>query len=87
MTINWIVGAEADENLKRYCVDFEYRLRPKITKYLISRLDPDYCSDFSCFQFDVDLPGRCIRLSDKTPSRYYCLLEPDFEREIDFNTI
>ena len=82
MTINWILGDEVEETLHHYCVELEYKLRPKIVKFLISRLDPDCSVDFSCFQFDIDIEGRSIGISNTTPHQYYSLIEADFPKPI-----
>lgn len=85
MTFNWIIGTEADEKLQRFCIELEYQLRPRITKFLISRFDFESCSDFSSFHFDVDLLARNIRVSDRTPSHFLQRIQTDFDREIGFN--
>ncbi len=85
MTFNWILDEQADEKLKKFCVELEYQLRPKIMRFLMSRLEKECGGDFSCFYFDVDLGSRCITLSPKTPTRYISLIEADFEMEINRN--
>ena len=85
MNFNWITGAETDEHLQRFCVELEYQLRPKITKFLISRFEFESFSDFSCFYFDVDLLSRRVRVSDKTPKYFFQLIQRDFDREIGLN--
>ncbi|AYN68893.1 hypothetical protein D1013_16655 [Euzebyella marina] len=88
MKINWIINTNGDETLHQYCVELEYRLRPKIIKFLISRIDPDCCFDFSCFHFDIDVVGRKIQLSKETPKQYYTLIEAEFPKKIlDFSKI
>ena len=82
MQFNWIIGTEADEKLQRFCIELEYQLRPKITKFLISRFDFESVSDFSCFYFDVDVLSRSVRLSEQTPPFFLQLIQRDFDREI-----
>ena len=72
-----------DESIKRYCIDLEYQLRPKITRFLMARLEKECSGDFSCFQFDVDLVTKNIRISPRTPSRFARMIRRDFEREIN----
>lgn len=83
MYFNWILSNEADEKLKRLCIELEYQLRPKITRFLMARLDEDCCGDFSCFHFDVDMVTKNIRISDKTPARYIHRISSDFEMEVN----
>ncbi len=83
MKFNWILSNDMDESIKRYCIDLEYQLRPKITKFLMARLEKECGGDFSCFHFDVDLVSKNIRISPMTPSRFARLIKRDFEREIN----
>ena len=82
MTFNWILGQESDPAHKRLCIDLEYRLRPRITRFLMERLERELQGDFSSFHFDVDLKRREIRISDKTPAKYVQRLSCDFMQEI-----
>ncbi len=83
MKFNWIIGKDFDDNFKRYCVDLEYQLRPKITKFLMARLEHECGGDFSCFHFDVDLITNNIRISPETPARFSNIIKVDFEKEIN----
>lgn len=85
MKFNWIIGQETDEKLHRFCIELEYRLRPRITKFLISRLDLESWADFTCFHFDIDLATKCVTLSDSTPRHYLQQIKSDFESEIGQN--
>ncbi|NNC61382.1 MAG: hypothetical protein HKO11_03540 [Eudoraea sp.] len=82
MKFNWILSNDMDVNLKRQCIDLEYRLRPRITKFLMARLEQECSGDFSSFHFDVDMVTNNIRISPRTPSRFTRLIQRDFEREI-----
>ena len=63
----------------------EYQLRPRITRYIMDTLGFEYCDDFSCFHFDVDMVRREIRISEKTPEEYAKLLRIGFQEEIGTN--
>ena len=82
MTFNWITNGIQDPDQKRYCIELEYQLRPRITKFLMDNLEPDHDGDFSDFHFDVDLPRRQIRISDKTPATYVNQVVCQFMQEI-----
>ncbi|WP_297765463.1 hypothetical protein [uncultured Muriicola sp.] len=83
MKFNWIISRDIDDDFRRYCIDLEYKLRPKITKFLMSRLDEEFGGDYSCFHFDVDMVTENISISNKTPVEYISLFSSDFEREIN----
>ncbi|NAS11057.1 hypothetical protein [Poritiphilus flavus] len=83
MKFNWISTAEADDTLKKRCIELEYQLRPKITRFLMARLEQECCGDFSCFYFDVNLETRQISIANKTPVRYTRRIAFDFDREIN----
>ncbi len=87
MKFNWISTREANDTLKRLCIDLEYQLRPKITRFLMSRLEPECCGDFSCFYFDVDLESGNITLSDQTPPEFLRLIGTDFDLEFNPNWV
>ncbi len=80
---HWNSVQHIDEDLYKLCVNLEYKLRPKITRFLISRLERECCGDFSCFYFDVDLNLKQITISDKTPLKYSRKISGDFEDEIN----
>jgi hypothetical protein len=80
---NWVISGENDQAVKKACIDMEYRLRPKIMKFLLSKLGGDFSGDFSCFHFDVDLKNRWVWISDKTPRNLIEKIRVDFDREIN----
>ena len=81
VTFNWIIGQDADPSHKKLCIDLEYRLRPRITRFLMERLERELRGDFSSFHFDVDLSRREIRISEKTPVKYARQVAEDFMLE------
>lgn len=83
MKFNWILANEVDESIRRYCIELEYQLRPKITRFLMARLEKECAGDFSCFHFDVDLITNNIRIAAQTPARLARKVEGDFEKEIN----
>lgn len=72
-----------DEDLYKFCVELEFKLRPVITRFLISRLERETSGDFSNFHFDIDLNAGQITISDKTPPRYRRKIVSEFDREIN----
>ncbi|WP_435623150.1 hypothetical protein [Flagellimonas sp.] len=82
MKFNWI-NREDDTLTKKVCIDLEYRLRPRITKFLLSKYDSDFLIDFSKFYFDVDLKNQWIWISEKTPLDYTERIKEDFDIEIN----
>ncbi len=85
VTFNWIWEETPDDSLKKFCIELEYRLRPRITRFLMDRLDSELLEDFSSFHFDVDMGRREIRISDKTPVEYASVIACDFMKEIGMN--
>ncbi|MEW2923155.1 MULTISPECIES: hypothetical protein [Flavobacteriaceae] len=83
MKFNWVISGETDQAVKKACIDMEYRLRPKITKFLLKKLDGDFSGDFSIFHFDVDVQNRWVWISNKTPQRFIEKIKSDFDREIN----
>ncbi|WP_431163517.1 hypothetical protein [Flagellimonas beolgyonensis] len=61
----------------------EYSLRPKITKFLLKKIDGDSLGDFSSFHFDVDLQKKWVWISEKTPMDIIQKILPDFDIEIN----
>lgn len=70
MTFNWILDQHAATLDRRICIDLEYRLRPKITRFLMEHFERELRGDFSDFCFDVDLIRNEIRFSEQTPIEY-----------------
>jgi len=85
VTFNWILGPDADPAHQKLCIDLEYRLRPRITRFLMERLERELQGDFSSFHFDVDLERREVRISEKTPAKYVQRIARDFMKEIGVN--
>ena len=85
MKFNWILDEAADEKLKKFCIELEYQLRPKITRFLMARLDNECDGDFSAFHFDVNMITKNITLSERTPREYLQRIQSDFDREINFD--
>ena len=81
MKFNWISEKEIDETLRKSCIDLEYRLRPRITRFLMDRVEYECQGDFSSFHFDVYLNSGKIRISRKTPIRLTQKISPEFQRE------
>ncbi len=59
----------------------EYSLRPRIMRFLLSRLDVD--TDFANFYFDVNVDKQWVYISDKTPKEYIRKMLPDFDETIN----
>jgi hypothetical protein len=83
VTFNWILDHEASPDEQRTCIEMEYRLRPRITRFLMKRFERELKGDFSSFYFDVDLTTRQIRISDKTPVKYIQQIASDFLAEMN----
>ena len=83
MKFNWIFNKETDSTEKQRCIDMEYKLRPRITRYLIARMEQECHGDFSQFCFDVNMRTLKVTLSDKTPQEYLSKLKSDFDMEIN----
>ncbi|MEM9077662.1 MAG: hypothetical protein AAGC43_11500 [Bacteroidota bacterium] len=82
MKFNWIIPVD-DTITKKVCIDLEYRLRPRITRFLLSQYDSDHLIDFSKFYFDVDLKNQWIWISEKTPQDYIERIKENFDIEIN----
>ena len=83
MKFNWIFSQNADENLRKQSVELEYQLRPKITKFLMERLEQECHGDFSSFHFDVDVNTKWVWISEKTPKDYFERIKRDFDTYIN----
>ncbi len=84
MKFNWISEREIDDSLRKFCIELEYRLRPKITRFLMERLEYECRGDFSSFHFDVDLTQKKLRIGQNTPVQLARIIASDFHQE--FNT-
>ncbi|MCX2720603.1 hypothetical protein [Lentiprolixibacter aurantiacus] len=82
MKFNWISEKEIDDSLRKSCIDLEYLLRPKITRFLMDHLEYECKGDFSSFHFDVDLNLGKLHISHKTPLRLSQKIMADFQREL-----
>jgi hypothetical protein len=78
---NWVFSGDDSPAMQRTCIDMEYSLRPKITRFLLSRLDVD--ADFTSFHFDVNVDKKWVYISEKTPMEYIRKLLPDFDLVIN----
>ncbi|MEM1257227.1 MAG: hypothetical protein AAGC45_10040 [Bacteroidota bacterium] len=84
MKFNWKFPTnELSEELKKTCIELEYQLRPKITKFLLERMDVECCGDLTCFHFDVDVLSRWVWIGHETPRAYVDKIQADFDTEIN----
>lgn len=81
MKFNWISEQEIDDTLRKSCIELEYRLRPRITRFLMDRLEYECQGDFSSFHFDVDLNLRRLHINSKTPLTLARKIMADFQEE------
>ncbi|MFT0716086.1 hypothetical protein [Flagellimonas lutimaris] len=81
MKFNWVFSGDDNPAMQRTCIDLEYSLRPRIMRFLLSRLDVD--TDFSTFHFDVNVDKKWVTISDKTPKKYIRKILPDFDQAIN----
>lgn len=81
MKFNWISDKEIDDSLRKFCIELEYRLRPRITRFLMDRLEYECRGDFSAFHFDVDLGSRELRIGKSTPLPLANRIAADFHKE------
>lgn len=83
MTFNWILDHEASPDEQRACIEMEYRLRPRLTRFLMRHFERELKGDFSSFYFDVDFITFEIRISDKTPVKYMQQIVSEFSTEMN----
>ncbi|WP_411031276.1 hypothetical protein [Spongiimicrobium sp. 3-5] len=83
MKFNWIGAKDSKNNIKKFCIELEYELRPKITRFLMSRLENECHGDFSSFHFDINMDTKQVTISDKTPKEYTKKIQSDFDMEIN----
>ncbi len=79
LNFNWIITDQVDQNLKKRCIELEYALRPKLTRFLLDRFENDCCGDFSCFHFDVEVATGNVSISRKTPWEFRRTAIRDFD--------
>ena len=82
MRLNWIIDFDANDEMKKLCVDMEYFLRSKITKFLIANWD-DMFEDFENLVFDIDLITKEITISEKSPPHLAAIIESKFNAEFN----
>ncbi|WP_228235148.1 hypothetical protein [Allomuricauda sp. M10] len=87
MHFNWLISGDNNPATKRACIDMEYSLRPRITRFLLKKIDGECCGDFSCFHFDVDLKRKWVWISEKTPRECIKKILPDFDIEINGSVV
>jgi hypothetical protein len=87
MKFNWNSVHEIDDSVWKFCIDLEYKLRPKITYFLMAHLENECCGDFSCFHFDVDLEKQKITIARPTPLKFKRRIAAEFDRFIKQNFI
>lgn len=85
MHFNWIMNGDQNDVDKKSLIDLEYRLRPRITRFLMERLEQECSGDFSSFHFDVDMVSKEIRIADKTPQGLAIKVSEDFKNLISSN--
>ncbi len=83
MKFNWISEREIDDSLRKFCIELEYRLRPRITRFLMERLEYECRGDFSSFHFDVDLNLGQLRIGKNTPVQLTNKIALDFQKEFN----
>ena len=83
MKFNWIFSKKADQNQKKRCIELEYSLRPKITRFLLERFENECDGDFSSFYFDVDVITERVWVNRNTPQPYIEKLNIDFDLVIN----
>ena len=83
MKFNRIFSKQTDQDQKKRCIELEYQLRLKITKFLMQRLEHECDGDFSCFCFDVDLSNNWVQISENTPKNYIVQIKEAFDIEIN----
>lgn len=87
MKFNWNSVHEIDDKVTKFCIELEYKLRPKITHFLMAHLEKECSGDFSCFYFDVDLEKLYVTIARPTPLELKMKIAPEFDREINQNFI
>lgn len=81
MKFNWISDKEIDDSLLKFCIELEFLLRPRITRFLMDRLEYECEGDFSSFHFDVDLTSGKLHISKSTPLALINKITSDFQKE------
>jgi hypothetical protein len=84
MKFNWTISFDATDEMKKLCLDMEYLLREKISKFLISNWD-DLMEDFDKLVFDIDMVTKEITISPDSPLYLKNIIQEDFYREFNPN--
>jgi hypothetical protein len=84
MKFNWTISFDATDEMKRLCLDMEYLLREKISKFLISNWD-DLADDFDKLVFDIDMVTKEITISDNSPVYLKTIIADKFNQEFNPN--
>ena len=87
MKFNWKSVDDVDDKVKKFYIDLEYKLRSKITHFLMARLEKECSGDFSCFYFDVDIDNKYVAIVRPTPLKYKRIIASEFDEEINQNFI
>ncbi len=82
MKFNWTISFDATDEMKKLCVDMEYLLREKISRFLISNWD-DLADDFDKLIFDIDMVTKEITISEDSPIYLKNIIQEDFHREFN----
>ena len=82
MRFNWIVALDTSDEVKKGYLEMEYRLRQRISKFLISNWD-HLIDDFDRLVFDIDLATKEITISNQSPIYLKAVIEQDFYKEFD----
>ena len=83
VNFNWIITDQADHNLKRRCIELEYELRPKLTRFLLDHFEAACGGDFSSFHFDVEVASGYVTFSQKTPEKFRLMAARAFDLQIN----
>jgi len=85
MKFHWVGVDVKDRNAKKLCIELEYDLQSKITKFLMKRLEDECQGDFSAFEFDVDPFQAQILIRENTPALWAEVIREDFEKRINLS--
>lgn len=81
MKFNWIFTKKADQRQKIRCIDLEYQLRPRITRFLLEQFDSEesFEENFSRFHFDVYVETEMVYMGEDTPDNYLRRMASQFD--------
>ena len=85
MKFHWVGINPKDRKTKKLCIELEYDLQSKITKFLMKRLEHECEGDFSAFEFDVDPIQAQIIIGENTPAIWAKAIREDFEKHINYS--